>query len=268
LRTRKPDGELATNDAENLEILEPFYYKELYNRPSSFDPALIDELPTRDSIEAPDEFPSDEAIKKGIQKLKSGKSGGDGLPAAAWKLMATSKEGSLSQGAPPRPLGLSRGWHRQNGPRSSSPSCRRRATLSEPGNTRGIALMEAVPKLAGIIDPGMLNKYIILPGSDYAYQCGFVPERGCPDGQMPVKLGLTKRHQANFDSYVLFVDLVKAFDSVDRIALGAVLEKSGVPLKLRKVIMALHSYKESELPQYLANSSSSSSRPAVGSFTC
>ena len=106
----------------------------------------------------------------------------------------------------------------------------KKGDLSEPGNTRGIALVETAPKLAGIICAGLLNEYIILPGSDFAYQCGFVPERGCPGGQMPVKLGLTKRNQNNLDSYiVMFVDLVKAFDSVDRVALDAILEKLGVP---------------------------------------
>ncbi len=103
--------------------------------------------------------------------------------------------------------------------------------------------MEAlIPKLAGILLTGMLNEHVVLPGSDFAYQCGFVPERGCPDGQiLPVKLGVTKHNQNDLDSYVLFVDPVKAFDSVDRVALDAVLEKLGVPPKLRILIMALHS---------------------------
>ena len=45
---RKPDGDLATNDAENLSVLAPFYEK-LYNRSSSYDPTVIDELPAQTS---------------------------------------------------------------------------------------------------------------------------------------------------------------------------------------------------------------------------
>ena len=102
--------------------------------------------------------------------------------------------------------------------------------------------MEAVPKLLGIIITNRLNTHVVLDDPTwFSYQCGFVPGRGCPDGIMPVRLGLLKRQQYNLDSYVLFIDLVKAFDSVDRIALDGVLEKFGVPPKLRSVIMALHS---------------------------
>jgi len=239
LRMRKPDGDLAIDDAENLSVLAPFYEK-LYNRPSSFDPTVIDELPARDVIDALSRFPSDEAILKAFQKLKSGKSGGNGLPADAWKLAASSEGGFLEIKA-----FLLDFWESELAPEEwvtlQLAVLPKKGDLSDPSNTRGIALMEAIPKLTGIIITGMLNEYVVLPGPDFAYQCGFVPERGCPDGQMPVKLGLTKRNQNDLDSYVLFVDLVKAFDSVDRVALDAVLEKLGVPLKLRNVIMALHS---------------------------
>ena len=212
----------------------------LYNRPSTYDPTVIDELPAREVIDALADFPSDEVILKGIQKLKCGKSGGNGLPADAWKLMASSKEGFLEIKA-----FLFEFWESELAPKEwvtlKLAILPKKGDLSDPGNTRGIALMEAIPKLQGIIISGILNEHIILPNSDFAYQCGFIPERGCPDGQMPVKLGLRKRNQTDLDSYVLFVDLVKAFDSVDRVALDAILEKLGVPPKLRNLIMALHS---------------------------
>jgi hypothetical protein len=89
---RKADGELATSDAENLEVYAP-YCEKLYNRESRFDPKVLDELEQRPIIHDLSDLPTDDEIKAGIAKLKSGKSGGFGQPAEALKITAESKEG-------------------------------------------------------------------------------------------------------------------------------------------------------------------------------
>lgn len=239
IRLRKGDGNLATSDKENLEVLGP-HYEALYNRASCFDPTVLDLLPERAPITELDEFPSDEKIKSALSKLKAGKSGGNGQPADALKIV----------GSFPGGFEILKGFVRDFWDSEMAPDewvtlqlavLPKKGDLSDPNNLRGIALMEAAPKLVGMLITGVLNEHIVLPDKDLAYQCGFIPERGCPDGQMPVKLGLQKRHQGDLDSWVLFVDLVKAFDTVDRIALDLVLKKLGVPTKLRSLIMALHS---------------------------
>ena len=50
-------------------------------------------------------------------------------------------------------------------------------------------------------------------------QCGFRPERGTIDGTFNLLMALRKRQEHNLETYVSFVDLVKAFDSVPRAAL-------------------------------------------------
>ena len=47
-------------------------------------------------------------------------------------------------------------------------------------------------------------------------QCGFRPERGTIDGTFNLLMALRKRQEHNLETYVSFVDLVKAFDSVPR----------------------------------------------------
>jgi exonuclease III len=239
IRLKKADGNLATSDKENLAVLEP-HFERLYNRASTFDPDVLEKLVGRALILELDEFPSDAAIKGAISKLQAGKSGGNGQPSDALKLVGSTPEG----------FEIIKGFFRDFWDSELAPAAwvtlqlavlPKKGDLSDPNNLRGIALMEAAPKLAGIIIASLLNEHVVLPDEDFAYQCGFVPDRGCPDGQMPIKLALQKRHQADLDSYVLFVDLVKAFDSVDRVALDGVLEKLGVPAKLRNLIMALHS---------------------------
>jgi hypothetical protein len=237
---RKADGRLATSDAENLEVYAP-YCKKLYNRESSFDPTVLDELEQKPIIHDLSDLPTDDEIKAGIAKLKSGKSGGFGQPAEALKIATDSKEGfAIVKGF------LLDFWNSEMAPDDwvtlMLAVLPKPGDLHDPKNTRGIALMEAVPKLLGLIITVRLNNHVVLKDPTwFGYQCGFVPKRGCPDGIMPVRLGLLKRRQVNMDSYVLFIDLVKAFDSVDRIALDGVLAKFGVPPKLRAVIMALHS---------------------------
>ena len=46
-----------------------------------------------------------------------------------------------------------------------------------------------------------------------------------------VKLALQKLHEHNLGTWAVFIDLIKAFDSVPRDGLYAVLEKFGVPPK-------------------------------------
>ena len=50
-------------------------------------------------------------------------------------------------------------------------------------------------------------------------QCGFRPWRGTIDGTFNLLMALRKRQEHNLETFVSFVDLVKAFDSVPRAAL-------------------------------------------------
>jgi len=47
-------------------------------------------------------------------------------------------------------------------------------------------------------------------------QAGFTKGRSCADATAALKIALQQQRNANNDSYVLFLDLVKAFDSVNR----------------------------------------------------
>ena len=64
---------------------------------------------------------------------------------------------------------------------------------------------------------------------DHEAQCGFRNGRGCTDGTFTVKSLVTKRREHNQETWILFLDLVKAFDTVPRELLWRVLTKLGVP---------------------------------------
>jgi hypothetical protein len=59
-------------------------------------------------------------------------------------------------------------------------------------------------------------------------QNGFSSGRGCADGSFFIRQALKKRREHGQESWVLFVDLAKAFDSVPRDVLWEVLAKMGV----------------------------------------
>ena len=111
----------------------------------------------------------------------------------------------------------------------------------EAGNYRPIALAEAIPKLVGNILAGRAHKTVLSvtdeplesnPSSavgDTDYQDGFRRNRGTTDAISSLKQSLRARYRSGEHTSVpvLFVDLVKAFDSVERSALLMVLQKFG-----------------------------------------
>ena len=116
----------------------------------------------------------------------------------------------------------------------------KKGDLSLPGNYRGIMLLEAAYKIVCIILHGRLLP--IEEGIDHETQCGFRPKRGCTDAVFTVKLAMKKRREHSLESWVLFIDLVKAFDRVPRELLWKVLSKFGVPHKLVRLLQSVHAH--------------------------
>ena len=115
----------------------------------------------------------------------------------------------------------------------------KKGDLSLPKNYRGIMLLEVTYKtVANILYTRLLP---IEEQLDHEQQCGFRPKRGCIDAIFTVKSAIRKRSEHGLESWVLFLDLIKAFDRVPRNLLWGILSKFGVPKKLVYVLKALHS---------------------------
>jgi len=106
------------------------------------------------------------------------------------------------------------------------------------GNWRGIMLLDAAPKIVCAIFAGRLTR--LLEAEQMEEPNSFMPHCGTTDGIFSLKILLQKRKEHGLSTWVVFIDLVKAFDSVPRDGLYKMLQKMTLPESLRTLIIALH----------------------------
>ena len=71
-------------------------------------------------------------------------------------------------------------------------------------------------------------------------QCGFRSARGTADTIFVVRQLQEKCIEQRMNLFAVFIDLTKAFDTVNRSALWCVLRKRGIPPKITNIIISLH----------------------------
>jgi hypothetical protein len=106
-------------------------------------------------------------------------------------------------------------------------------------NWRTICLLDVSSKILSALMTKRAQKVLDIHGLES--QSGFRPHRGTSDGIFSALLTLQKRKEHNCESWALFVDLVKAFDSVSREALFMILRRFGLPDHFVNILIRLHS---------------------------
>ena len=71
-------------------------------------------------------------------------------------------------------------------------------------------------------------------------QCGCLLKKGARDAVFNIKRMLQLRKEHDLPSYTLFIDLVKAFDTIDHDLMFAALKKYGFPDPLINVIKKMY----------------------------
>ena len=99
--------------------------------------------------------------------------------------------------------------------------------ISNPNKWRGINLMDVCLKIFSKILSNGLYKTLSIHGTKC--QFGATPNVGCQDGSFTLKTLLNLRRIHNLDTFVAFVDLVKAYDTANHKLLIQLLEKFGAP---------------------------------------
>ena len=110
----------------------------------------------------------------------------------------------------------------------------KKGDLSDTNNWKGIALGDICAKTLSSIITSRLTKHLKEIGIEE--QNGSQYNKGCEDATFTLKFALQILHQHNNNAFVLFVDLVKAYNSVNRELLWKIFDIFGVPQELITII--------------------------------
>ena len=234
-RMRKEDGTMSSSPEENAEVFS-HHFDQLYNRSASFDNTVLDSLEQSPVAQNCTHAPLDDEILSAIKRLKNAP-GDSGICPQIWKALAKSEETFNIL----RTI-IHHFWESELPPSEWDVGLLKilpkKGDLSLASNYRGIMMLETAYKIISAI---MHSRLLPIEESiDPESQCGFRPQRGCTDALYTVKMAMKKRREHGLESWILFIDLVKAFDRVPRELLWNILRKFGVPEKLVCLLEALH----------------------------
>jgi hypothetical protein len=195
----------------------------------------LDELPVLPEIPEKDEPP---ALVEAISRLKNGKSPGpDGVPAEVFKYGGHELTSHMHEF-------IVACWNDEKIPsrwRSSNivTIYKRKGDRAVCGNSRGISLLDVASKIFGRVLLDRLVGYVadrMLPES----QCGFRADRSTHDMIFVCRQLFEKCREQHQPISVAFIDLRKAFDTVNRELMFEVLARFGCPPKFVSLIRQLY----------------------------
>ncbi|BHF62952.1 hypothetical protein SprV_0200594100 [Sparganum proliferum] len=225
---------------EKTQILQRWaeHFRGVLNRPSAISDAAIDRLPQMETNADLDLPPSLQETIRAVQQLSSGKApGSDTIPAEVYKhggpqlmdhLTALFQEMWL-QGEVPQDFKDATIVHLY----------KRKGNRQICDNHRGISLLNIAGKIFARILLNRLNHHLeqgLLPES----QCGFRRHRGTTDMIFAARQLQEKCQEMRTHLYSTFVDLTKAFDTVNREGLWKIMQKFGCPERFTRMVRQLH----------------------------
>ena len=215
------------------------HFSELLNRINPADYDIINQLPSLPPVSELDNEPSLVEVLAAIKDLKNNKAPGpDGIPGEIFKygghLLAQRLHKFICDA-----------WNAEKLPQQWKDAnivtiYKRKGDKSKCGNYRGISLLAVGGKvLARVMLARLLATVVnmVLPET----QCGFRKERSTTDMIFVARLLQEKCREQHKHLYAAFVDLTKAFDTVNRNMLWSILAKCGCPPKFVAVIKEFHS---------------------------
>ncbi len=233
---RSKDGLLLLKDKDAIANRWKEHYKDLLNRDTIPEMEALGQLPQQPIVESMGEPPSLDEVQDAIKKMKNNKAAGpDGIPAEV-----------LKKGGPDllkhiHALFL-KIWEEEEIPAQLRDalivSIYKKGDKADCGNYRGISLLSTIGKALARVLANRLTPLSesILPES----QSGFHPNRGTTDMIFTTRQLQEKCREQNLSLYMAFIDLTKAFDSVNRQTLWLVLAKIGCPEKYIRILRLLH----------------------------
>ena len=232
------DGSTLLKEKSSINARWREHFSQLLNRPSTVDPAALDLIPQQPTVDSLDLPPTLEEMVKAINQTSSGKAPGmDGLPAELFKAAGPAAREAFHSI-------LTSIWEEEEVPKEFRDATvvslfKNKGSKTDCGNYRGISLLSIAGKILARI---MLNRLIndIAEVNLPEAQCGFRPNRSTVDMIFSVRQVQEKCMEQNMNLYAVFIDLTKAFDTVNREALWKILQKYGCPVRFVNVIRLFH----------------------------
>ncbi len=226
------------------------HFSKLFSKQSE-DQVLPDLSDIDLSERIPEGPPTEAEVDKAIKSLKGNKASGlDGLPPEAFKAGGTGLVSRLTKDfaefwpaadSDDQEVRIPRSW--QNA--ELVPLFKNKGSRSDPGNYRGIFLLEIAGKVLAKVIVRRLEVGLEQVLSDT--QCGFRPRRSTAHMIFILRQLQASAHINRTPLAAAFIDLKKAFDSPPREAIWQCLRAIGCPKDLLAVICAMHDAPEASV---------------------
>ena len=216
-------------------------HKLLNIKSPTLDPSVVDELKQWPPCRPLDDVLSRYEVEEAIHALANRKAvGPDGLPAELLKVLAD--EGELDTLGKFHDISVAV-WRRGGVPQQWKDATikvlHKKKDRTECGKYRGISLVAHAGKDLLKVIAGRLSDYCEKRKKLPEEQCGFRPQRLTVDMMFVVRR-LQELVRKDTPLYLCFIDLTKAYDSVDRALLWDTLARFGVPPRMPAVICQFH----------------------------
>lgn len=233
------DGSTLIADREKILHRWAEHFESVLNQPSVFDETVLDEIPQLPEASYLDQPPTVDDVRKAVKQLSSGKSpGADSIPSEIYKDGGDQLIQRLSQL-------FTKIWEAESVPQDFKDAqivhiFKRKGDRACCDNHRGISLLSIAGKVLARILLNRLSGYVFLQDIVPESQCGFRCGRGTTDMIFTVRQIQEKCREQHRDLYMVFIDLTKAFDTVNREGLWQILKKIGCPKKFVNLIRSFH----------------------------
>nr|VZH97110.1 unnamed protein product [Spirometra erinaceieuropaei] len=229
-----------THLTEKTQILQRWaeHFRGVLNRPSVISDAAIERLPQVETNVDLDLPPALQETIRAVQQLSSGKApGSDAIPAQVYKHGGPQLMDHLT-------ALFQEMWRQGEVPQDFKDATivhlyKRKGNRQVCDNHRGISLLNIAGRIFARILLNRLNNHLeqgLLPES----QSGFRRHRETTDMIFAARQLQEKCQEMRTHLYSTFVDLTKAFDTVNREGLWKIMQKIGCPERFTQTVCQLH----------------------------
>ena len=237
--TKKVESQCVRDEGGRLlrDNLGRFFRSLLNSKSDMLDPDIPKRLPQQPVASALGIEPTEEEITTAMEVMANEKAvGPDGLPAELLKLGLQQDRTILLEFHRLTTLIWREGKAPQQWKDAVITVLHKKGDKTECGNYRGISLVSHAGKVLLEVVARRLSAYCEAKGLLPEEQCGFRPNRSTTDMMFVVRRLQEIGPKVGVSLFMCFIDLQKAYDTVDRTLLWQVLTRIGVPPQMTAVI--------------------------------